>query len=76
MRHEDNLRLEGQFEGRKQQQQVLVGERASVVRHSDNLKMEGSFHGLKSEMHEAHTAARGERVEVKRRQDNLKMEGR
>ena len=41
IRHEDNLRPEGEFTKRPTQDSPLKGERADVKRPTDNLKMEG-----------------------------------
>merc|ERR1719361_1085170 len=71
VRHQDNLKMEGSFAGRKTETtKILKGERAEVQRHEDNLKMEGTFEGrLKEE------ALVGERVKAVKHSDNLRMEG-
>ena len=69
-RAQDNLKLEGSFEGRKSQQTIVKGERAEVRRHTDNLKVEGTFEGrIKAE------ALVGERAKAVKHSDNLKVEG-
>ena len=69
-RAQDNLKLEGSFEGRKSQQTIVKGERAEVRRHTDNLKVEGTFEGrIKAE------ALVGERAKAVKHSDNLKIEG-
>ena len=69
-RHQDNLKLEGSFEGRQTTAAVVRGERADIVSHQDNLKIEGTFEGrLKAE------AMTGQRAKAVKHSDNLKMEG-
>ena len=70
MKHNDNLKIEGSHQMKRESNAVLVGERAAVVKHQDNLKMEG-----KMESRTQAAVVKGERAEVKRRTDNLKMEG-
>ena len=70
-RHEDNLHLEGSFEGRRSNGVVLAGERAKVVRHEDNLRLEGKFEGKQVEA----VALRGERAQIRKYEDNLHLEG-
>ena len=72
MRHEDNLRLEGKFEGKQVESVALRGERAQIKRHEDNLHMEGSFEGRRS----GGAVLAGERAQVVRHQDNLRVEGK
>ena len=70
VKHNDNLKIEGSHQMKRESNAVLVGERAAVVKHQDNLKMEG-----KMESRTQAAVVKGERAEVKRRTDNLKMEG-
>ncbi len=72
VRHEDNLRLEGKFEGKQVESIALRGERAQIKKHEDNLHMEGAFEGRRS----GGAVLAGERAQVVRHQDNLRVEGR
>ena len=40
VKHEDNLKMEGAFEGRSKAEAFTRGDRVDVVRHKDNLTME------------------------------------
>ena len=45
VKHKDNLKLEGSFEGRRKSMAATKGERSVVKKHQDNLFMEGEFQG-------------------------------
>ena len=45
VKHKDNLKLEGSFEGRRKSMTATKGERSEVKKHQDNLFMEGEFQG-------------------------------
>ena len=48
VRHEDNLKSEGDFQSRKVEQ-WHAGDRASIVKHDDNLFMEGKIDTTRQE---------------------------
>ena len=48
-RQTDNLRMDGDFEGRREEYVTARGERVSVVRREDNLRMDGEFTGKEYE---------------------------
>jgi hypothetical protein len=66
----DNLKMEGQFTGRKEST-WQEGERAQVVRREDNLALQGDFTGKKVDEWRA-----GERSSIVKHQDNLKIQGK
>jgi hypothetical protein len=61
VKHSDNLRVEGKFEGRAKEASVKRGERMSVVKHKDNLKMEGTFSGMERKTMVGGKIVKGER---------------
>ena len=67
VRHQDNLKVEGKFEGKASQGMAAIGERAAVVKHQDNLKMEGRFEGR-----ERHSVGVAKRAVQVRHSDNLR----
>ena len=75
VKHQDNIKVEGKFEGRSKSSTVgsfARGERMAIVRHKDNLKMEGKFN--EGALHDQKQVV-GERSKVVKHQDNLKSEG-
>jgi hypothetical protein len=73
-RHEDHLKLQGEFQGSphtRDDYKPVRGERAPVIRQEDHLKLEGDFTG-QSHLREAFQAVRGERAEIHRREDHFK----
>lgn len=75
IRHEDNLKMTGQFVDMiaKNDYNVTKGERAKVVKQEDNLKIEGKFSTSRSS--DEYRAVTAEKVVVVKTKDNLKLEG-
>jgi len=42
-RHEDNLKMEGKFEGKQLEAVAIRGERMAIKKHQDNLTLEGEL---------------------------------
>lgn len=70
VKHEDNLKIEGDFTGRQTQHTGSVGQRVATKKYSDNLQLEG-----KIEMHKREWATKGERAAITREQDHLQKFG-
>merc|ERR1712155_53402 len=68
--HQDNLRVEGKFQGREQKHTWTKAEKAAQVKQRDNLHQSGDFYANRKTW-----ASAGEKASVIRHTDNLKMEG-
>ncbi|KAL0102066.1 hypothetical protein PUN28_018543 [Cardiocondyla obscurior] len=75
IKHEDNLRPEGEMEvSPKDDYKYVNGERVEVRRHEDHLRMEGQM-DIHRSRDDYKIITRVEKVDVKRHEDNLRMEG-
>ena len=70
VRHQDNLKLEGKFEGKVLETAATKGDRAAIKKYEDNLKLEGSTEYKRDEL-----AVIGERATIVKHLDNLQVEG-